>query len=1363
MRNLVTLSKRVVGSHRDAWDAVAVDADSIYSASAPRGAQGLVGLTLAQLQPPRADPVLATLGVVAAPFPCASELADVHALSDGGAAADNMPSLCAVTRGGDIVLLPPGGRADIVGSVDSGIRAAAWSFDEDLLVLVTGPEGPGAQLLVMTRDFDILRTQALATDAFGEDHPVNVGWGSKETQFHGSAGKAAALAPQAADGGSRGPPVPEDDGGASISWRRDSAYFTVSSLEADATGARHRIVRMYTRTGELSATSDAFVRGFSHALACKPTGNLIASTQRTGRGANGEVWATGPDGRHDVVFFERNGLRHGEFTLRGDGDVRALAWNADGSILAVHRAAPSGDAVQLWTMGNYHWYLKQTVLLPAPLSQVYWHPERPHTLLLAGHGGVELHELALDTARSLRVPPHDAACVAVVDGSTLMLTPFRLQNVPPPMCAAEVHLGAGVRHVAWAANGRAEDTDMAAVLLDDSSVQLCALDYGSLSQTHRPCARPPLTPRVWRTLPRGGGNGAAWQVAAAVTQSHVSVLLLRDGAAGGHELVLWEADVAGEWHAALTAALPDQRRRRIAAVRAAHGSGVASLPFAVHDDSGAVALVGAHEGRLVQEPCPRLETFCATVDVFAGDCTQPPIALGLAADGRLVTAAHALARDCSSFTYTDRMVTWTTHEHQAKFLPLDVLWAAEAPLPHSAPLSRRVERGSRIVTAVPSAMSLVLQMPRGNLETIAPRPMVLDVVRHCLDQHEYGAALRICRSHRVDLNLLHDHAPGQFLRDAERVVAQTDNEDHINLLLTSLRDEDVTETLYPPLEARRTPAADPAGKVNRICDAFLAALSRSDERRFLRAILTAHVRKVPADYEGGLRVLLQHKDTDARLADEACRYIIFLVNAEQLYRVALGMYDFSLALLIAQHAQMDPREYVPFLRSLRAKEPAAYQRFCIDDHLGRHAKALHSLARAGDAHNAEAAAYMVRHRLYREGLSVWAREPARLRTAYVHFTEYLLANQRAAEAATAFQLAHEPARALAAFQEADMWEEAMTEALALRTPLSERVALARAMAEQLETRGQYVSAAHVLLEYAHDVEQGVALLCRAHAFAEAKRVAGTNARWDLVETHVHPAARDAQGAMRDEIRDMDEQLAKQQLRLASLADRREVDPAAFFDDDAMAPALENIDMQSDTHSQLTQFTRYTSVPHAPSAAASLSTLSLGTKHTARSRAKQQKKEEKKRNAGRKGTVYEEDYLYASVQRLLQERLRTVQCDAARLLPVLVLMGAGALQHARALQGELLAFERAAASAAEELATRAAAQERRAQEMEMELVAHVAQLAHQGGGDPDAPGATLAALWRWREATKAPARVRVVVASEKWKLHLLDEPGSAGGG
>ena len=47
---------------------------------------------------------------------------------------------------------------------------------------------------------------------------------------------------------------------------------------------------------------------------------------------------------------------------------------------------------------------------------------------------------------------------------------------------------------------------------------------------------------------------------------------------------------------------------------------------------------------------------------------------------------------------------------------------------------RRVERGSRAVCVVRDDTRVVLQMPRGNLETIHPRALVLSAVRAELDK-----------------------------------------------------------------------------------------------------------------------------------------------------------------------------------------------------------------------------------------------------------------------------------------------------------------------------------------------------------------------------------------------------------------------------------------------------------------------------------------------------------------------------------------------------------------------------------------------------------------------------------------------------
>ncbi len=44
-------------------------------------------------------------------------------------------------------------------------------------------------------------------------------------------------------------------------------------------------------------------------------------------------------------------------------------------------------------------------------------------------------------------------------------------------------------------------------------------------------------------------------------------------------------------------------------------------------------------------------------------------------------------------------------------------------------------------------------------------------------------------------------------------------------------------------------------------------------------------------------------DTDPSVVEDAVKYIIFLVDADKLFDTALGMYDFNLVLMIAQHAQ----------------------------------------------------------------------------------------------------------------------------------------------------------------------------------------------------------------------------------------------------------------------------------------------------------------------------------------------------------------------------------------------------------------------------------------------------------------------------
>ena len=138
---------------------------------------------------------------------------------------------------------------------------------------------------------------------------------------------------------------------------------------------------------------------------------------------------------------------------------------------------------------------------------------------------------------------------------------------------------------------------------------------------------------------------------------------------------------------------------------------------------------------------------------------------------------------------------------------------------------------------------------------------------------------------------------------------------------------------------------------------------------------------------------------DAERAEEAVKYIIFLSDANKLFDLALGLYDFPLVLMIAQHSQkvrgiptilfpvgsaaddlgsQDPREYLPFLRELRQLD-TFLQRFKIDDHLERYDSALRNLARAGSDKFDDVVAYVERHDLYATALEVYREDAVKYR------------------------------------------------------------------------------------------------------------------------------------------------------------------------------------------------------------------------------------------------------------------------------------------------------------------------------------------------------------------------------------------------
>lgn len=630
--------------------------------------------------------------------------------------------------------------------------------------------------------------------------------------------------------------------------------------------------------------------------------------------------------------------------------VKEVCWSADSNVLLVWIEEDAGDTVQLWTTGNYHWYLKQEIAAP-PTSEggrftsVIWHPENALQMLLTTKTEIISHSYRWETCAATARAPNDTGTVAVVDGSSILLTPFRMQNVPPPMSSHRLTLcpspSAPQRTLSTPSHlSFSSSEDILAVLWETGYVELWNL-CTRLESGRGPVMTPEL---VWS----GTLDGARFREICAWTNvpGGATARIAALGTGNGGTDVLRILDIRHERTDAPEAPPLGSLGWRLA---------ITEGPVVVHRygkvygyDSDSNQLVLRVEFGL---PCDVVRV----IDTPRPSSSLPATSLflGLTRSGTLFSAApsslRTLAQNANSFTISGDLVVYTTLSHEVHFVLASLLATTDAVDSER----RRVERGSRIVTSVPSAMSLVLQMPRGNLETINPRPMVMVAIQADVDAGNYRKAFMACRKHRIDLNVIVDRDPKLFRERLPFFVEQVGDVDYINLFLTNLAQ-----------------GSQPAEVISELCDSVREELESRDMEKYINSILTAYIVKRPPDLEAGLGVLLQLRERLPSAVEDAVKYIIFLVDADTLFDVALGMYDFSLVLLVAQHAQKDPREYLPFLRELRALEKYL-QRFRIDDHLKRYKSALRNLSLAGPAHFDDVKAYVEKHQLYETALEIF--------------------------------------------------------------------------------------------------------------------------------------------------------------------------------------------------------------------------------------------------------------------------------------------------------------------------------------------------------------------------------------------------------
>ena len=454
-------------------------------------------------------------------------------------------------------------------------------------------------------------------------------------------------------------------------------------------------------------------------------------------------------------------------------------------------------------------------------------------------------------------------------------------------------------------------------------------------------------------------------------------------------------------------------------------------------------------------------------------------------------------------------------------------------------------------------------------------------------------------------------------------------------------------------------------KVNKICDAFLEVLKTRTATN-LQNIITANVCKSPPALDDGLLVVSQLMKDNSTMADKAVEHICFLSDVNKLYENALGLYNLDLALLVAQQSQKDPREYLPFLQALQ--EMTELRRcFSIDDYLGRHAKALAHL-NALEAFT-ELQIYTQKHSLYLSALSLYRYKPTQHSTITELYAQYLESKSQFKEAALAYESLLNYTKATSCYLSSgpSQWRETLFCALAQTPPLSglSLTDLATSLYDALIESKDYFAAATIQLDYLSSIPNAARTFCKGYFFADALHLVILRNQPSLLESVIDPGLADALGSSTELLAECKGQLLAQVPRIRELRAKALADPLAFYEGEKGGDGEIPDDMSVAASSRLSTnrslFTRYTGNNSQGQ--------SLGTAGTGVSRAtsKNRKREERKRARGKKGSVYEEEYLVASVRRLI-ERIESVRNEVGRL--VIGLVRRGMWERARAIDGSL---------------------------------------------------------------------------------------------
>ena len=1132
---------------------------------------------------------------------------------------------------------------EIIGTIDAGILSAKWSYDEEILTLITNDY----KLLLFSRNLDlILETSIDSNDIKSFNNQVSIGWGKEETQFKGKGKKQlerdreilknaglnidsenAILCDPTISFKQMGKLTEFDLKNVSISWRGDCQFFSISIIE-EIDNLKRRSIRVYSRDGQLISISEP-IDGHEHSLAWKPQGSIIVSTQRK-FDSDPEI----NDYVLDIIFFEKNGLRHGEFNSRLNpliDNILNIDWSSNSEILLLQLE----NSIQLWYVKNYHWYLKQEIKLNSKIKFTKFHPEKPFKLIIGTYdNNLKIIDFSYINTIGSTSLNNDKGVSLVIDGNNCMLTPFAKANVPPPISYRDIFVNDNI-----ISNSISSNNKFLAILTNNK----VTLFENSIEDT-------------WNFNELNNFDIDPDYFVRQILIVDKFIYILFDEENNSKLLKLNLLDVS----------FNDIIELNYKVIKISYMN---DLLFVEYINGQILNII---DNSIIGQ-FPEICYDFKVVNINTEEEFTTILPIGLTISGKLYSNNKLISNGVTSMLTTDSYLLFTTAQHELKFINLNneffindeefVITSNDNNNDNNHDERiRSIERGSILVNSCPSKSLVILQAPRGNLETIYPRILVLNDIRLNINKLNYYNAFMICRTHRISLDILHDYNPELFFNNLKHFINQLGKVEYLDLFISCLLEEDVCQTKYK--ETEKSDIENPhieelitdvkklkliqfekgKEKVRKICDSILEILINNVEykEKYLQSIITAYASQKPPRAKEALELISTF--TNDLEIEKSVQHLCFLLDINKLYDIALSIYNIPLALIIAQQSQKDPKEYLPFLQKLY-EESELRMKFSIDNYLKNYSKALESLIKIPikECSNIqdEIIDYIIDNELYKHALKLYKYDEINYNLILKFFASYLHSNQKYSESAIIYEKLKDFNNALENYILGKNWREAIT--ISLMNEFKDKLEdTCNKLIDSLTIIHDYKSAAYISYKYLNNLSNALELYGKEYEYSTAIQLCYEENQLKLIETIIDPSINEGFATIAELLADCNNQIISQMKRLKELREKKLNDPYSFYGEINEENTPDNVSIApSIASTKESFFTRYTG-------------KTSGTAKTGASRrtAKNKRREERKKARGKKGTIYEEEYLISSIGRLI-DRLEVTKPDTIKLLNAMI--------------------------------------------------------------------------------------------------------------